>query len=743
LLAARTAVVVALSVAAAALSFSAPVGATARSASDGMAASPLSPSASMPHVKMAEETGGQLIGIKAINSPCVDVVFVGARGSGADAIDHLGMGPEIWSALMAYADRVTDRRIGYWGVTYPAHAVESLVGLGNRARYFRGLDDGVIEVVQLLRKREVMCPRERYVLAGYSQGAMVAHRALWRLRDLGFPLRRIDGVIAVADGDRVANQGGRHLGSAPASGLGVTWIFDKVSGALATGAVRPRDTPVPAAMDGQRAGWFISVCLNGDLVCDTDLEHPLRGLSLHTQYVRHQAVVGDRGAAAIAARRTMTFPAVAPMRFTQNDPPLAVLNEPYEYQFAAAGGVGAYTFRVPSLLPPGLTLSAKGRLKGSLSSVNIDERAIFTLLAEDSVGQTIKTRVIINESETPPPPPTDGPWKSIDAGRQFTCGIKHDATMWCFGRSAHMVGSEPTDSALPLKVSNRTDWVSVSVGGWEACAVNAGGALWCWHLMLDPSFNTSDVRYVMSPERVGTDRDWRSVSSGDLHFCAIKQSGTLWCWGDGTLGQTGLGDAAPTTTSPTQVGLDTDWAVVSAGWSNTCATKTDQTLWCWGYNGNGELGDGTFETRYTPVQVGAAWDWVDVSVGYRAICAITTSSAQACWDYYQTNVILPSGFAASVSEGAGIRCGIAIDATAWCRGYNNDGAVGVGIFGGDYTDRNYPIASNETFAQVTVGQEFACGLAESGHAYCWGRNLYGELGDGTQINQNKPTLVIE
>jgi alpha-tubulin suppressor-like RCC1 family protein len=142
------------------------------------------------------------------------------------------------------------------------------------------------------------------------------------------------------------------------------------------------------------------------------------------------------------------------------------------------------------------------------------------------------------------------------------------------------------------------------------------------------------------------------VSARELGACATRTGRTLWCWGDNSFGELGTGGTSGiSTNTPARVGTDTNWATVSAGGEFTCATRTDRTLWCWGYNYFGQLGTGSTGDASTPVQVGTAADWVTVSAGDD-------------WGY--------SG---------GHTCATRADGTLWCWGDDEFGELGNGISG--------------------------------------------------------------
>ena len=137
-------------------------------------------------------------------------------------------------------------------------------------------------------------------------------------------------------------------------------------------------------------------------------------------------------------------------------------------------------------------------------------------------------------------------------------------------------------------------------GGLHMCARKTDGTLWCWGYNLAGQLGDGTTSVGFSPVQVAAlGTSVAEVAASGSHTCARKTDGTLWCWGDNSNGQ--LGDGTKTnSSSPMQVvAAGTNLAEVTAGGSYTCARKTDGTLWCWGDNNNGQLGDGTTLSPWT------------------------------------------------------------------------------------------------------------------------------------------------
>lgn len=270
-----------------------------------------------------------------LSSPCQDVVVVGARGSGQTTSMNNGLGPEVWGGAQAYADALgAGYKVGYYPLTYPATDFRALVSTSGPARkqFLDSIDNGVYETLSFLSAREQRCRAsgERYVLAGFSQGAMVMHRVLWQLTDpksvnsskLNYQLAvnvlpRVDGILAIADGDRVSNQGGNQSGGAGVAGHGVWWSLASLD-VKNTAAVKykPQNQPLPTT-GAWKPERFYSVCAEGDSVCDWTAGMTAAGLWAHGDLYQPGhggAVVAQLAAGDIAAttRKQKPPPVVTP-----------------------------------------------------------------------------------------------------------------------------------------------------------------------------------------------------------------------------------------------------------------------------------------------------------------------------------------------------------------------------------------------------------------------------------------------
>jgi len=403
----------------------------------------------------------------------------------------------------------------------------------------------------------------------------------------------------------------------------------------------------------------------------------------------------------------------------------------------------------------------------------------------------------------------DDDWATVATGGNFTCGSKVDGSLWCWGNNFNgELGLGMADGTfnVPQRVGTANDWVGVDAGTYWACGIRSDASLWCWghdgfgELLAEPT-----------PRYAGA---WASVSLGFTHTCGIQTDGTLWCWGDnsytqlgGPIGQSdevcaavtpvnatsciaegcgfkgtapagqrclscseratrsecqppggytgcrwsdfdsacvyvgasnncgpsltwssqlncctspsdafccvdpanpmwcGPGSGAGSSTNastPVQVGTDADWAVVSSGDFHTCALKGDGALYCWGYNAHGALGLGAAGLDEPITRVGDADDWTGVASGGSSTCALNEAGH------------------------------------LWCTGNNDLGQVGDGT--GVNRASLVPVSGPGGWTRVTVGADGACGL-RGGVAFCWGSNKRGQVGIGTPGDKAAPMRV--
>ena len=257
--------------------------------------------------------------------------------------------------------------------------------------------------------------------------------------------------------------------------------------------------------------------------------------------------------------------------------------------------------------------------------------------------------------------------------------------------------------------------------------------------------------------------DWRSVSAGQNHTCAIRLNGRLYCWGDDSVGELGNGaTVVGDVLTPFEVrGGFTDWTSVSAGLAHTCGLRSNGRLYCWGLDTSGQVGNGApLANRTGPTEVaGHRTDWVAVVAGGHSTCARRASGRLFCWGRGGAGQVghsaSPNPENPSPLQVAGNRTdwrafGLANETTCATRASGRLFCWGSDVYGqlGD----NATLASQPLPVQVRGGHtdwngirggtSHVCARRAGGHAFCWGLNGFGQIGSSTAANPQPTPLEI-
>lgn len=266
-------------------------------------------------------------------------------------------------------------------------------------------------------------------------------------------------------------------------------------------------------------------------------------------------------------------------------------------------------------------------------------------------------------------------------------------------------------------------------------------------LTIETESATFTKTVVVRVRQVSPWMKWAEVDAGDSYVCALTTDGEPMCWGNNFAYRLGYGGGS--TTSPQPVLGQHRFTAISAGGHHTCGIDADSTAWCWGSNGAGQLGTGAKGAPTPEPQRVASdhrWKFI-VAGGHGASCAIAADDVPYCWghnDFYQlgrvgrTNEpeILPWGHGPAtrlVSTNHTLTCLVLVSGEGWCSGQSagNSGAVTTPA----------EIAGGHRFRSIAVGQYHSCGATESGVTYCWGLAPgTGALGTGV-LDEYQPQPV--
>ena len=335
---------------------------------------------------------------------------------------------------------------------------------------------------------------------------------------------------------------------------------------------------------------------------------------------------------------------------------------------------------------------------------------------------------------------------ALVAGGQHACALRDDQTVWCWGGNPQgQLGDGTTSNQLrPVRVVGLGAIIALATNLSHTCAATRADGLWCWGNNDAGQLGSSggDSSSQLRPARVAVVNDAIDVSAGAHHTCALRKNGSVWCWGDNHNGQLGEGTTGNLAV-PVPVTGFTNAASLAAGQTSTCALKRDGTVWCWGDNRSGQLGIGSAIFRPVAVRVAGAIGAVDVAAGSAHTCAaISAPGGVSCWgnnragqlgDNTTVDRALPAATKVPLDArqvAAGADHSCARTADElFCWGRGSAGQIGPGSLLDDPLPAAVPAAS--ACKRVAAGDHHSCAVAANKTVLCWGTNDQQQLGDGS------------
>jgi alpha-tubulin suppressor-like RCC1 family protein len=353
----------------------------------------------------------------------------------------------------------------------------------------------------------------------------------------------------------------------------------------------------------------------------------------------------------------------------------------------------------------------------------------------------------------------DNDWVATAAGQWESYALKANGTLWAWGYNyeGELGLGDTLQRLAPVQVGIDSDWVTLSAGRSHALALKANGSAWVWGNNHTYALGLGDTDQRHIPTLLNNDHDWMTLQGGGYFSHALKANGTAWGWGNNLLGTVGNGNTTHVH-YPVQVGNFYDCVAITTGYDANFALRSAGRLWVWGSPNSGSLALGYYSAIPvpSPVQVFGDNDWVDVAIGEYHTLAI--KAAGSSWvtggnDYGQLgtgNFVWDSAFVnrdpglsewVSASTGGSHSLALRSDGSLWAWGGNSDGQLGFGNLN-EY-DQYSPqqVGNGHNWIAMAAGGDHNLALQANGRMYSWGRNSYGQLGNGNTNSYDTPQQV--
>jgi len=343
----------------------------------------------------------------------------------------------------------------------------------------------------------------------------------------------------------------------------------------------------------------------------------------------------------------------------------------------------------------------------------------------------------------------------VTAGTDFTCAVKSDATVWCWGlnSSGQLGDGTTTNRNRPVQVLGLTGVTDVDNQSDFACALKSDATVWCWGNGGFGQLGRGSTANSSTPVQVTGLSGVTQISTGYGHVCAVLSDGTVRCWGWNVNHMLGNGTTTSSSIPISVSGITTATQIQAGAW-NTCVLLADQTITCWGsgsqMRGSGGSGSGSVKTSPT----GISGVTMLSNAHGQHICTKLSDQSVKCWGYNdhgqvgdnsqvdRNTPVVIAGLTGVIgmSSANHTTCAVKSDNSPWCWGWGGWGQLGTGNSADQFIPTAVPGVGS--VSQISAGYVHSCAVLTDSTIKCWGRNQYGALGNGLNSNTNSAVAVM-
>ena len=352
----------------------------------------------------------------------------------------------------------------------------------------------------------------------------------------------------------------------------------------------------------------------------------------------------------------------------------------------------------------------------------------------------------------------------VASGFNHTCALRESGKVSCWGDNEFgQIGNGQSfiegvrDNSFftePDEVVSLDDAIAIAAGGAFSCAVRETGEISCWGNNSDGQLGNGEKFFSNpSPVAVSGIDDAIGVAVGASHTCALREGGAVSCSGTNIWGELGNGQDDLFTSEQVKVmGID-DAVAISSSSRHSCVLHENGEVSCWGSDWKGQTGDAaTGGSPPVPIKIDGISDATQMAAGTIISCAVRENGEIPCW-----GSLIPSGFIETddgeispvptssqlqaalgigtiekIDAEGGHVCGLQEDGTIRCAGFNVFGQLGSGEFDESLNITLASVTDIDDATDISLGNDHTCALHETGEISCWGRNHYGQLGNGEE-----------